>query len=261
VTWDHDRFDNIQNGIDEARIHLYGQDGNTTPSGFTISNSHFGGTGLNGGTGGCSDGIGGVAQVSGVTIGPGNEFERMPQNTAAGPCANINGAHVDPIQSYVFGPGLTVTGNFFHDNGDGSGGLGFFSGSDYPLVVTENVFVCGCGYTGQAALFGTDSAVFAHNTMVAGGNLWLRVGNLGNPSTNTQIRDNVWRTGSVVADAPATYTATNNLNAAVSGTGNITAAPVFVGGANPTSYAGYRLASSSPGYHAGSDGQSMGISG
>ena len=55
-----------------------------------------------------------------------------------------------------------------------------------------------------------------------------------------------------------TYTATYNLNAGVSGTGNKKGRPVFR--SRPVSgYKHYQLASSSPGYRAASDGKSMGI--
>ena len=52
----------------------------------------------------------------------------------------------------------------------------------------------------------------------------------------------------------------HNLNAGVSGTGNITGTPNFLGGSNPTTYAGFRLSSGSPGRGAASDGTDMGVS-
>ena len=57
----------------------------------------------------------------------------------------------------------------------------------------------------------------------------------------------------------AGWTSNHNLNSGWSETGGVTGTPVLVGGATPTSYAGYVLSPSSPGYHAGSDGSSMGI--
>ena len=265
VTFEHDKFDNIQNGIDEARIRLYGQSGNQTASGFTISDSHFGGTGLNGGWAGCSDGIGMVANVSGVTIGPGNEFDHLQQ----GNCVSINGAHVDPIQSYIAGPGTTITGNYFHDNGDGSGGLGWFSGAGGATTITNNVFVCTCAYPYPVSIPGTPSALFAHNVIAGGGKLQIGKDNQCDDTTNMVARDNVWVGGGIAignlngcSPGPSgLYTASNNLNCGCSGSNNLSATPVFVGGNKPTSYAGYVLASNSAGYKGASDGQSMGITG
>ena len=84
--------------------------------------------------------------------------------------------------------------------------------------------------------------------MIARDNLWLAnggiyLGNLGGCSPGPS----------------GSYTASNNLNCACSGTSNITGTPIFAGGTNPTTYAGYRLAPGSPGKGAASDGTDIGI--
>ena len=76
------------------------------------------------------------------------------------------------------------------------------------------------------------------------------------------VRDNVFTSGGGVSWSPGGInwgTADHNLNAGVSGTGNISGTPVFVGGPHPTSYEGYALAAGSPGKGAASDGTDMGV--
>jgi hypothetical protein len=82
------------------------------------------------------------------------------------------------------------------------------------------------------------------------------------------IRDNVFVSGNVTildCGSATKISATYNLNCAFctasGGTGNISGTPIFVGGANPTTYAGWRLAPGSPGKGAASDGTDIGIGG
>ena len=103
LLFEHDVFDNLGTGLWEGRITVRGYD-QTKPVGVTISNSHF--------AGGCSDGIQVIGDAYGVQIGPGNEFTNIQQ-------AGCDPVHADPIQLYG-GNGAVVTGNYFHDNGDGS---------------------------------------------------------------------------------------------------------------------------------------------
>ena len=76
------------------------------------------------------------------------------------------GRHVDPIQLYG-AVGTVVTGNYFHDNGDGTGGFESFNG-DGPATVTDNVFVCSCVYPWSIAALGGHGWFVAHNTFVGG---------------------------------------------------------------------------------------------
>ena len=109
ILFDHDRFDNIQTEgvsgcINEGRL---GVENSGAANGWIhVTNSHFGGSQLPG----CSDGI--QLGGPGAIVGPGNEFTGISQ----GSCV----AHADPIQFYG-GSNSTVTGNWFHDNGDGTG--------------------------------------------------------------------------------------------------------------------------------------------
>ena len=86
-------------------------------------------------------------------------------------------------------------------------------------------------------------------------------GNGGSNSTNVTVLGNVMNGGHyrLRGHRLCTYTATYNMNAGVSGTGNISGTPVYV--SSPSSgYYHYQLAPGSPGYNAASDGKSMGIS-
>jgi hypothetical protein len=252
VSFEHDRFDNIQNGTYEARLAFRGQDNNITASGFTVSDSHFGGTGLNGGWGGCSDGVGLVGSVTAVTIGPGNEFDHLQQ----GSCGSINGAHVDPIQFYG-ATNTLVTGNWFHNNGDGSGGIMSPDGDD-GYTVSNNVFDQTGMYAYAVDVEGCSGCTVSHN-VIRNANVFAGVSNGGSPTSNLIVRDNLFQNGGIGSEGSATFTASYNLNCSCSGLGNITGTPIYTGGTNPTTYGGFHLAAGSPGKGAASDGTDIGI--
>jgi hypothetical protein len=267
VTLDHDRFDNIQNGISEGRLEIEGVDSDNAPSGISVTYSHFGGTGLNGGSGGCSDGIGLHANAVGVAIGPGNEFDHMIQ----GGCAGINGAHVDPIESFVARDPVVI-GNYFHDNGDGSGGLGWFSGAAGTAFISNNVWVCppSGNYPYPAAIPGTPGAVFTHNVIAGPCQLELGKDNQCEDSTGAAVRDSLWTNGnpgvhignlnSCSPPPDGVFTENHNLNCGCGGgTGDLTATATFAGGSSPTTWEGWALASGAAGKGAASDGTDIGI--
>jgi hypothetical protein len=129
--------------------------------------------------------------------------------------------------------------------------------------VTNNVFAS-CCYPHSIVVKGAINNTYTHNTLngdIAWGidnNNWCSPG----PEL---VRDNVFynptNRGVVLAQCPGTaYIADHNLNCYCSGS-NITGTPIFVGGANPTTYAGFRLAPGSPGKGAASDGTDIGITG
>ena len=138
-------------------------------------------------------------------------------------------AHVDPIQFYGASH-TTVTGNYFHHNGDGTGGLESFSG-DGPATVTDNVFVCSCDYPFSIAALGGHGWFVAHNTFVRGDVRFARTDS-GPPSGNI-VRDNVWLGGGLSTSASDWGTNDHNLNSGVPGVGNLRGTPVFVGGKIP----------------------------
>jgi hypothetical protein len=182
-----------------------------------------------------------------VTVGPGNEFTGITQ----GSCVT----HADTLQ-LTGGSNSTITGNWFHDNGDGSGGCMCHDFNPDNLTFTNNVFAS-TGYW-YSILGGddNDSWVISHN-------VFFKTVKMNDPSRNPEgtgnvLRNNVWVVGAGGAEDSGAGSYDHNLNSGQSGTGNINGTPVFV--ASPSSgYYHYELASSSPGYHAGSDGKSMGI--
>jgi hypothetical protein len=244
----HDRLDNLGVGLagcDMGEGRLQVEDGDVAgmrTGWLVISNSHFGGEGSD-----CSDGV--QLGGDGVKVGPGNEFTGIYQRNCT--------THADPIQVYG-GQHSIITGNWFHDNGDGSGGLmaGFYS--DY-ISVTNNVFVCDCIYP-YSFYAGADRHILVqHNTFAGGGELHFEATNGVVPCCNS-VKDNVFTSGGGITTDGSNYgTNSHNLNAGKPGTGNLTGKPIFVGGKKPTSYAGYRLAPRSRGKGAASDGGDMGI--
>jgi hypothetical protein len=130
---------------------------------------------------------------------------------------------------------------------------------DDAYTVTNNVFAETGVYPWAIAMGGCNACVVTHNTFVNAG-LAVGTSNGGSPSTGAIARNNVFKNGGITVGAGGnTCTATHNLNAGVRGTGNIKGRAIFVGGAKPKTYAGYRLAAGSRGKGAASDGTDMGI--
>jgi hypothetical protein len=231
-------FDNLPAPLYEGRVTVRGYN-NTQPVGVTIRNSHF--------SGGCSDGVQVVGDAYGVQIGPGNEFVGITQD----PCAE----HVDPIQLY--GSRYTViTGNFFHDN---STAVMAPDGGDHERI-TNNVFVAG-GYPQVLQLGSHRDGLIAHNTFV-GGSIGVAAHKEGErPSTGQVVRDNIF-TGDLLTPDPGNIEHHNLCQAGdrdCRDAHDVKGSPVFVGGAQPTTRAGFKLAPRSPGRNAASDGSDIGI--
>lgn len=222
---DHSTFDGISQGLYEGRLTVFGHNA-PAPSGVVISNSHFG-------NGGCSDGIQLTGGANGVQIGPGNEFEDIVQ----GSCT----AHSDAIQPYDSRNTLIV-GNYIHDT---STQIMAPDDAADPVTIRDNVIV-GSGYPWLVVAGGSTNWVINHNTFLRSAVAFNKSNQGTNPGGNV-VTNNVFANGANIVGSG--YTADHNL---MSGA-------VFVGGANPTSYAGYKLAAGSPGKGAASDGSDMGI--
>jgi len=245
LLWDHNRHEgDISGGMEEGRFRILANGaGPAAPLGLTVSNSLF--------KGGCADGLDLAGDPYGVQIGPGNEFTGIDQGTC--------GPHVDPIQGLGSRHTL-ITGNYFHDDA-GSGGI--LSANEPDLTVTNNVFAS-CCYPHSIVVKGAIRNTYTHN--VFNGDIAWGLDNDNRCGDDEVVNDNVFYNTAdhgvvpFLDDCPAfTYTASHNLNCGCGGSGDIDGTPVFVGGATPTTYAGFRLAVGSPGYLAGSDSQSMGI--
>lgn len=241
IVFDGDSFDNLgMTGIGEGRLTLKGYAGQT--SGVVVKNSHF--------SGGCSDGVF-VVGTDGAQVGPGNEFTGLVQ-TGCGP-------HVDPVQ--LLGTARTViTGNWFHNNGDGSGGIMAPDGGDHEQI-TYNVLVAD-QYPFVQQIGSHTGDLIAHNTYVGGSIEFAghKTSPAGPLSTGQVVRNNVisdFRTPDPGTVEDHNLCPATELNCKASS--DVKGAPVFVGGATPTSYVGYRLATGSPGKGSASDGTDIGI--
>jgi chitodextrinase len=249
VLIDYDSFDGINTALYDGRVTVRGQDGvDGSVSGITISHSHFGAA-PGAAHSGCTDGIFFNGNGDAV-VGPGNEFSGFSQSNCDPGGGNPTGAHVDPIQFYGE-DNATIKGNYFHDNGDSTGGLESFNG-DGNTTVTNNVFVCTCSYPYSLAALDAPGWAISHNTFAGGGLVF-------NDRGSGIFSDNALINGGGVTNAAGTaYTYSFNLNSGMLGTGNINGAAQLV--SSPASgYYHYQLNSASPGYQAASDGKSMGI--
>jgi hypothetical protein len=128
--------------------------------------------------------------------------------------------------------------------------------------ITNNVFVAD-QYPYVLQLGSHRDGLIAHNTFVGGAIEcgWHKGGAA--PSTNQTCRDNIF-TGDLRQYDPGTVEHHNLCqvgDAQCAHSSNVFGTPVFVGGANPSSYEGYRLAAGSLGKNAASDGADIGITG
>lgn len=214
-----------------------------SPAGVTIENSKF--------TSGCDDGVDIFNAGRGVTIGPGNEFYNLQQ----GSCSN----HVDAIQfDGSDSPGPTITGNYFHNN---STGITDYDNSN-NAVVTNNVITTTTQDSMEIAGFDSASVV-QHNTIIGGTINCDRTheGNICQAQIKDNIADGITLTTSGGTGSPSylDYNLCTGGTCAGSGTHNLSGMPTYVGGSNPTTYAGFALTGTSLGYNAASDGKNIGM--
>jgi hypothetical protein len=216
-------------------------------SGITVTNNTFG-------PGGASDGIFLGGNVSNVTIGPGNTFTGILE-------ANCGSVHCDAIQGYGAGSGIVITGNLF-EKGDT---FIMMPDGSQSVTVRNNVFNgAGVAYVDKIQFGSASSPVFQHNTLV---NVRASFDSkTGSAATSSALAENnILAAGSSfkTSNGSGCSSCTFRFNLFSSsgdaiGTGNLVGTPSFVGGAAPTSFAGFQLAASSIGYRGASDGQDMG---
>ena len=234
IVFDGDTFDGIDVGANdyEGRLEVVQSPLGTQPVGVTVTNSPFGG-------GGESDGI--QIGAYGVVVGPGNTFEDIQQGNY--------GRHVDSIQLYGASH-TSIVGNFFRRNSveimapDGG----------HHETITDNVFLRN---NGAAIQMGShEGSVFAHNTVR---NILV---SMDSGSSAGVVRDNLMIGSSFSTNGGCTGCAFSyNLftsSGDSQGTNTVIAKPVFIGGDNATTYAGFELAPGSPGKGSASDGSDRG---
>jgi hypothetical protein len=245
---------------DDGRFLLEGSDdAGTGQKGVVIENIRFPGSH-------CTDGVEARAGFTGVTIGPGNEFYGMRQETGATDGQTCGGgSHVDPYQPYDSDYGQFI-GNYVHDV---STGVMASDGIAVNQEITNNVFYSTNGDWPYAMyLAWSPNTPIKHNVFIGGSgaprdlyiNDWAGGGG-GHGNTSGAVNSNIFVFSGLVLDqGPPAITHNYNLNAGISEANGVTGTPVFVGGSTPTTWAGYALSCpSSPGCGTGEAGTNMGI--
>jgi hypothetical protein len=214
----------------EGRLDVTGQTG--AAAGITIRRSTFG-------PGGDADGI--QTGGRGVRILD-NEFVGIHES---------GGVHTDPIQLYG-SRDTVIRGNWIHDT---SSGIVATDGAQHELI--EDNLIDPGSYPFAIAIDSDNGSVIRHNTLPAGPCAWNLICGIvalgaksgAAPGRGTVVRDNVL---SEISIKPGASTAEQRDNLVA----RDRAAAQFVGGASPHSWAGFRLASGSPGITARSAGSS-----
>jgi hypothetical protein len=240
IVLDHNTHANINvcGTCYEGRVEVIGN--GSGPSGVTIKNSTFG-------PGGDADGI----QIGAIGVKVlNNEFTGIKQ---------VSAVHTDSLQ--LMGTSQTVVdGNYFHDF---STAIMAPDGGNRDTF-TNNVFDGDGSYRPAIQLGSTHDSVFAHNTTRNLDVYMDRKNESTDNSANGVLRDNVIVNGTInTPSAKCTNcTVSYNLFSAAgnaSGTNTVVGTPAFAGGANPNSWAGFALASGSPGKANAGDGTDRGI--
>jgi hypothetical protein len=246
---DWDKTDACRCG--EGRISLQGE--SDQPTGITIRDSEF--------RGGMSDGIQNGSTGTRILD---NTFHDLVAGTP-------DGVHTDAIQLYG-SKATVIRGNYFHDIGAAQ--IMAPDGADHE-VIEDNVFGPG-DYPFAVTIWSDDGSTIRHNTM-APGSCWFHlpcgIVTLGqkdscryavecDPGRGTVIEDNILA-DVAIGEGKADFTSRSNLFSGdgARGAGALGGRPLFVAGAHPTTYEGFRLAPPSPGRANASDGRDRGIRG
>jgi hypothetical protein len=241
ILFDHDTFNNINatNGGPPARIWLPGS--TPHPSGVTVQNSQL--------IGGSTDGI----QAGTALTILNNEFA----NIVHGSCGSC---HTDNIQLFGGqaddGVGSVIKGNYLHDGETGIVQFDGGGGHDIEDNVIARMSIFGMDFGGD------DNSKIIHNTQFQStGNGLDMTSKAGQNSVGEIIKDNVLKNIALSDSDSSAQPAVNTNNMLQSGASspNFSGTPQFVGGSNPTTYAGFALASGSPGAGRASDGSDVGI--
>jgi hypothetical protein len=183
-----------------------------------------------------------------------NEFFNVDPSAAGG----NSSIHTDAVQLYSGCSGSTGTvlrGNYFRK---GEQAIGAFDGT-CGNIIEDNVIQ---DFTGHWITLGGDrpGSQVRHNTIVGGGGRRIDCSSKsGYQPSLTAIRDTV--AGAIMLSGGTNCTPSENrnnmLSSGASGS-NFNGTPQFVGGSNPQTYAGFKLAPGSPGKGAASDGLDVG---
>ena len=234
-----------------------GKIGLVSANGVVISNNLI--QGQSSGAGG--DGIQTGGSLANITIGPGNIFRDIRQ----GPCDNTAGVpHCDSIQFVGDCPTCTINGNWF----DNVEVVLQHHDAVVPVVFTNNLITNAVQMWAYSTPGSASNSRIEHNTFYnLGLAMWGTTGSGVSDTSGLIARNNILigSTAQPSTCSSSTCTLTYNLCQTASqcgfNTSNTTIAnPAFVGGSpsSITTWAGWQLTSSSPGYKKGSDGQDVG---
>lgn len=259
VLFDGDTFCCFQAAGYEARVYLPGPATHSSSDpdvGVTIQNSTFGASSSAGNSDGVLTGAKGLQLLS-------NKFIGLHQ------IDDTSGVHVDAIQLYG-SYGTVIKNNFMYNDGDCIMGS---DGTDHEDI-EDNVCVQDDDNTRAVTLESDSGSVFRHNTLVQRSSSGatscafsvhcgtMAMGNkTGQDAGSTaEFKDNILAEISVAEGSQSFTNEGYNVFTYFSygGTGDSTGAPTYVGGTNPTTYAGFALTSTSAGHAAASDGLDAG---
>lgn len=208
-------------------------------------------------------GGGGQAQ----TVIKNNLFENMGSDGIDGGTAtivgndfiNVNSDSTDPRHTDViqFDSNALIEGNFV--SGGCIQGIDAFDGTT-GNTITDNV-VATCSVHSLVTAADNPGSLVSHNTVTGAGGEECG-SKTGSPPSTTKIQDNILSDGINWGGVQCTPVDGNNMSQGSFGqihsSSDFLGTPQFVGGSNPNTYAGYALASGSPGAGKASDGSDVG---
>jgi hypothetical protein len=235
----HDWHAVYGNGTYNAKLRVQNNTG--AFSGVTVQNSTF----RNG-------------DLDGIHLGAGiNVLNNIFDNLC-----DVGTNHTDNIQ-FGGGTGGRIAGNYVHAPLDcDTQGITSYDGGTVGVIIEDNVVDISRKY--GIEFYADRNSIIRHNTVLyrargcAGGECGyvdLNRKSKDPAGVGTQIYDNI---AIVTFGNGSTGTSTNNMFYKGATGSNFNGKPVYVGGALPTSYAGFKLAPGSPGKGRASDGTDMG---
>jgi hypothetical protein len=235
----HDWHAVYGNGSYNAKLRVENDTGAT--SGVTVQNSTF----RNG-------------DLDGIHLGAGiNILDNIFDNLC-----DVGTNHTDNIQ-FEGGIGGRIAGNYVHASLDcETQGITSYDGGTEGVIIEDNVIDISRKF--GIEFYADKNSVIRHNTVLyrsrgcAGGECgYIDINRKSrNPAgVGTQIQDNI---AIVTFGNGSTGTSTNNMFHKGATRSNFSGKPVYVGGEQPTSYAGFKLAPGSPGKGMASDGTDVG---
>ena len=161
------------------------------------------------------------------------------------------------------GDGAHIKGNYFYNNEQVLTAFDRVANA----VIEDNIFDAGpIGRPWQIEWYSDSNSIIRHNTMVYGakclynmvcGMIMVSHKTADPAGKGTQVYDNI-ATSIVIDSGSALARNDHNLLRTGAGSGNISGSPTYMGGASPTTVAGFQLATGSLGLKAASDGSNVG---